>query len=177
MSEPDLQTRARDWLADDPDPETRHELADLLERGDVVELADRFAGLLSFGTAGLRGAVGAGPNRMNVAVVIRAAAAIAAWVRDGDSLGSAQPPLLRVDLFLLAIALYFYHTTVTPRSPSPAAIRSPTPPGALIRSGTGVPATITSTPPSTATSVRHFTLWPPPSEIAPALCPPDTPIT
>lgn len=54
MSEPDLQARAHDWLADDPDPETRHELADLLERGDVVELADRFAGLLSFGTAGLR---------------------------------------------------------------------------------------------------------------------------
>jgi phosphomannomutase len=90
VSEPDLQARARDWLADDPDPETRHELADLLERGDVVELADRFAGLLSFGTAGLRGAVGAGPNRMNVAVVIRAAAAIAAWVRDGDSLGSGD---------------------------------------------------------------------------------------
>lgn len=79
----DLSALVRDWLADDPDPATRRELADLVERGDHAELADRFAGLLSFGTAGLRGALGAGPNRMNVAVVIRAAAAIARWVRAG----------------------------------------------------------------------------------------------
>jgi phosphomannomutase len=46
-----------------------------------LELADRFAGSLQFGTAGLRGAVAAGPNRMNRAVVIRAAAGLAGWLR------------------------------------------------------------------------------------------------
>jgi phosphomannomutase len=84
----ELATLVQDWLADDPDPETRHELAGLVARGEWVEVADRFTGLLSFGTAGLRGALGAGPNRMNVAVVIRAAAAIARWVRSGP----AGPP-------------------------------------------------------------------------------------
>jgi len=77
-----------DWIADDPDPVTRDELAAVLEAaagGDPAaraDLEDRFAGLLRFGTAGLRGALGAGPNRMNLAVVVRAAAGIAGWIRD-----------------------------------------------------------------------------------------------
>ena len=85
-----LLERARDWLADDPDPVTRDELAavvDAAESGDDVamaDLADRFAGILGFGTAGLRGAIGAGPNRMNLSVVIRAASGIARWVVDTD---------------------------------------------------------------------------------------------
>ena len=125
-----------DWIADDPDPVTRDELAALLERADadgpvagsagtplpdtdpadetieteetarmahttdtadtagaagraeavgaVAELADRFAAELDFGTAGLRGALGGGPNRMNLAVVIRAAAGIVAWLGDTE---------------------------------------------------------------------------------------------
>ncbi len=88
----DLLDQARAWLADDPDETTRQELADLIERaeqaeqaepggpGDRAELADRFAGPLQFGTAGLRGAMGAGPNRMNRAVVIRAAAGLTAYL-------------------------------------------------------------------------------------------------
>ncbi|MFI7244409.1 phospho-sugar mutase [Streptomyces qinglanensis] len=76
-----LLARARDWLAEDPDPETREELAALLGAGDLAELRDRFAGTLQFGTAGLRGELGAGPMRMNRAVVIRAAAGIAAYLR------------------------------------------------------------------------------------------------
>ncbi|MDX3532247.1 phospho-sugar mutase [Streptomyces sp. ID05-39B] len=85
----DLIARARTWLAEDPDPETRDELAALLDAGDVTGLAARFAGTLQFGTAGLRGELGAGPMRMNRAVVIRAAAGLAAYLRgqgNGDGL-------------------------------------------------------------------------------------------
>ena len=51
----------------------------------TTDLADRFAGTLEFGTAGLRGALGAGPNRMNRVVVLRAAAGLAAYLRDTGS--------------------------------------------------------------------------------------------
>ncbi|MGW0602898.1 phospho-sugar mutase [Streptomyces sp. NPDC002640] len=84
-----LITRARTWLAEDPDPDTRAELSALLEAGDEAALAERFAGTLQFGTAGLRGELGAGPMRMNRSVVIRAAAGLAAYLRargQGDGL-------------------------------------------------------------------------------------------
>jgi phosphomannomutase len=78
---PALAARVRAWIAADPDPQTRAELGDLLARGDEAALASRFAGSLAFGTAGLRGALGGGPNRMNVAVVRAASFGVAAWLR------------------------------------------------------------------------------------------------
>lgn len=74
----DLIERARAWIEADPDPETRNELESLVERGDLVELEERMAGSLEFGTAGLRGRVEAGSNRMNRAVVIRTTWGLAA---------------------------------------------------------------------------------------------------
>jgi phosphomannomutase len=77
-----LRERAEAWLADDPDPASRAELADLLDQWpeSEAELADRFAGPLTFGTAGLRGPLRAGPNGMNLAVVRAAAAGLVSWL-------------------------------------------------------------------------------------------------
>jgi phosphomannomutase len=69
---------AKAWIAQDPDEETRAELTALLD--DEAALTERFASRLTFGTAGLRGELGAGPSRMNRVVVAQAAAGLAAWL-------------------------------------------------------------------------------------------------
>ena len=68
-----LLAAVKAWRAVDPDPVTVAELDDLVLRNDLAALRDRFGAHLRFGTAGLRGRLGAGPNRMNRVVVRRAA--------------------------------------------------------------------------------------------------------
>jgi phosphomannomutase len=90
---PALRAAVESWLQGDPDPDTRTELSGLLtaagsDPSAATELADRFAGSLEFGTAGLRGEIAAGPNRMNRAVVIRTAAGLAAYLRSTVSTGA-----------------------------------------------------------------------------------------
>ena len=113
----DLRAQVEAWIDDDPDPETADELRELLRTADETpddlvagaepdpeqqrvlrearlaraELADRFQGLLQFGTAGLRGAIAGGPHRMNRAVVIRAASGLADYLL-GELDGLTPPP-------------------------------------------------------------------------------------
>ncbi|MPY77433.1 MAG: phospho-sugar mutase [Actinophytocola sp.] len=92
-----MRTEARDaalrWIADDVDESDRDELQAVLAAalgGDAHaadDLADRMAGQLRFGTAGLRGAVRAGPNGMNRAVVVRTTYGVAKWLQSSGSSG------------------------------------------------------------------------------------------
>ncbi|ROS40219.1 phospho-sugar mutase [Amycolatopsis thermoflava] len=83
---PELRDRAIRWIADDVDAAARQELQAVLAAAmngapdAVTDLADRMAGPLEFGTAGLRGPVRAGPNGMNTAVVVRTTAGVATWL-------------------------------------------------------------------------------------------------
>src|SRR3954453_11528721 len=99
MTEPSaLLERAKAWAAEDPDEHTRAELEQLVastekdpDGPEAADLAERFSGTLEFGTAGLRGALGAGPMRMNRVVVTRAAAGLAAYlVSTGSTTGGGS---------------------------------------------------------------------------------------
>ena len=76
-----LRSEVEAWIADDPDPKTAAELQGLLDADDEVTLKKYFNGFLQFGTAGLRGPIGPGPSCMNRAVVGRAAAGIATYMK------------------------------------------------------------------------------------------------
>lgn len=75
-----LRTEVAVWIADDPDPNTRSQLQKWLDEGAVTELTSCFQGFLEFGTAGLRGALGPGPSRMNRAVVSKTAYGLAQFM-------------------------------------------------------------------------------------------------
>ncbi|GLU90690.1 phospho-sugar mutase [Agromyces sp. NBRC 114283] len=94
---------AEAWLAQDPDPETREELSGILDAvraGDgaaAAELADRFDTRLAFGTAGLRGEIAAGPNRMNRVLVSQAAAGLAAYLLEQAAPGETPSVVIGYD--------------------------------------------------------------------------------
>jgi phosphomannomutase len=94
---------ARAWLAQDPDPETRAQLRALLSAasdGDAAALADlhsRFDERLAFGTAGLRGEISAGSNRMNRVLVSQAAAGLAAYLLAHAAPGRAPTVVVGYD--------------------------------------------------------------------------------
>jgi phosphomannomutase len=76
-----LVTEVEKWIAEDPDPATQETLRELLRSENEAELRSCFSGFLEFGTAGLRGPLGAGPSRMNRAVVTKTAAGLARYMK------------------------------------------------------------------------------------------------
>ena len=91
----DVRAAARSWIEGDPDPMARAELQMLLDDRSDDELAERMAGTLEFGTAGLRGRVEAGSNRMNRAVVIRTTRGLADYLLSSE--GSPGPVVVGFD--------------------------------------------------------------------------------
>jgi phosphomannomutase len=96
MSTTNPLERAEHWLAHDPDPDTRAELAAIVERakkGDdkaLADLGERFTGALEFGTAGLRGLLGAGETRINRAVIRRTTYGLGSYLLATDEAGARQ---------------------------------------------------------------------------------------
>jgi phosphomannomutase len=88
---------ARAWIADDPDPADRAELRAVLQAGDDDGLAARFAQPLTFGTAGIRGPLGAGPARMNRATVRRVAVGLARYLRAAGPELASRPVVIGFD--------------------------------------------------------------------------------
>ncbi|MGN7978784.1 phospho-sugar mutase [Microbacterium sp. 22195] len=100
MSAAERLGQARAWLRQDPDAETRDELAGIITRaaaGDTLaaaDLEDRFSTRLAFGTAGLRGALGAGSNRMNRVLIAQAAAGFAGYLLQRSGADDARPTVV-----------------------------------------------------------------------------------
>jgi len=88
---------ARLWIAADPDPETRRELAAYVEARQDAQLLEVMSGSLQFGTAGLRAIVGAGPLRMNRAVVRRTTAGVARYLEARHAKEGLPPIVVGAD--------------------------------------------------------------------------------
>ncbi|HSR85196.1 MAG TPA: phospho-sugar mutase [Streptosporangiaceae bacterium] len=96
----EARAQAAEWIAHDIDDQDKADLSALMadeSPAAAAELTDRFARRLSFGTAGLRGAVAAGPNRMNTATVTATTAALASWLLDRDPQAAAAGVVVGCD--------------------------------------------------------------------------------
>jgi phosphomannomutase len=143
--------RAERWLQADPDEDTRDETRRLLA-GDQAELNHRFTGRLQFGTAGLRGALGAGPNRMNRLLVRQAAAGVARYL-----IGAGESPTVVIgydarrksDVFAIdtarVMASMGVRASLLPRPfPTPVLAYATT----LLNSSAGIMVTASHNPPA-----------------------------
>ncbi|MCY3911417.1 MAG: phospho-sugar mutase [bacterium] len=113
-----------EWLAADPDPVTRAELEQLIAAGDQAAIDDRFGDRLRFGTAGIRGPMGAGPNRMNRVVVRQFAFALAEWLPAKAHVvigcdARENSDLFADDIAEALVAAGCWPTVLPPRSPTP----------------------------------------------------------
>ncbi len=114
----------QEWLAADPDPVTRAELQQLIDAGDQAGIDDRFGDRLRFGTAGIRGPMGAGPNRMNRVVVRQFAAALAEWLNFRGGVVIAHDARENSDVFAADVAEVLagagcWPVMLPPQSPTP----------------------------------------------------------
>lgn len=83
----EILARAEKWADSDVDSTDAETIRKLIKTRNIDELAARFSGPLQFGTAGLRGEIGAGESRMNRSVVIKATAGLVSYLT--ESIGSA----------------------------------------------------------------------------------------
>ena len=118
----DVISQAMAWADEDPDDRTRAELLDTIgaarahDPKAAAELADAFGSRLEFGTAGLRGRLGPGPNRMNRVVVMQAAAGLAEYLRErgGGAVAIGFDARHNSDVFARDSAMVFAGTGLTP---------------------------------------------------------------
>jgi phosphomannomutase len=89
----DILEAARAWIEGDPDPETKAALEAMIESSDRPRLERAMGGTLTFGTAGIRGEVGPGSNRMNRAVVIQTTRGLADYLI-AEHGGPPQAPVI-----------------------------------------------------------------------------------
>ncbi|HEX9031629.1 MAG TPA: phospho-sugar mutase [Streptosporangiaceae bacterium] len=166
MISPELYDQVRTWIADDPDERDRAELAALLRAASApdtldettraaAELADRFSARLEFGTAGLRGAIAAGPNRMNRAVVRGTTAALASWLSYVDPAAARDGVVVGCDARHRSEEFALEAATVLAGAGIPAHLlppRQPTPVLAFavrqLRAAAGIMITASHNPPA-----------------------------
>ena len=102
----DYLALAKAWLAQDPDPVTAKELETLISSNNLAELESRFSSRLQFGTAGLRGELGAGSNRMNRVLVAQAAAGLGRYLGSGSSVVIGFDGRINSDIFAKGHSLF-----------------------------------------------------------------------
>ena len=105
----DLIAQAQEWIDHDPDQETRSELLELLKANNTEELDDRFSRRLTFGTAGIRGTQGGGPNRMNRLTLRKVAVGISQYLRPESSVVIGYDARKNSEVFATDMSEVFSH--------------------------------------------------------------------